>query len=186
MALSNWATFAIDQNNKMFGGDFMANGVSVEIYKNWLYIRDPAGWTDHGAFSKPVVMEVQSGDINYKGIEIYAERGPKEGVYCVISTGYVHLNSFRFIVGIGCYGYEGEDWVGVDVAEIAFLRAMLDRMDDHRFRDVDLDGGRQYNQGDLYIASKLGFAGGVPATVPGDAAPEPLLTQAIKAMEGGK
>ena len=51
MALSNWATFSINEKGEACGGEFVSpQGVEVEIYKSWFYVRDKGAWRkDKGA-----------------------------------------------------------------------------------------------------------------------------------------
>ena len=59
MALSNWDTFAVDEKGEPTDGRFTsALGVEVEIYKNWLYVRDEQAWRDGGRFVSPTVMSM--------------------------------------------------------------------------------------------------------------------------------
>lgn len=45
VALSNWDTLAIDHNNNSINGVIKSKmGVTVRIYKNWLYIEDNIAW----------------------------------------------------------------------------------------------------------------------------------------------
>lgn len=114
MALSNWDTFSIDHNNKSCNGVFVSKtvpGVSVEIYKNWLYLRDKKSWRKKTAYIKPTIMEINSCSLNYMGIHIYAKRGPKYGVYCIIeehdyNSKTKRVFNYNAMIGIGCEGYK--------------------------------------------------------------------------------
>ena len=44
MALSNWATLAWDENGEPCDGRLEAEGISIAIYKNWIYVRDEKAW----------------------------------------------------------------------------------------------------------------------------------------------
>ena len=84
MALSNWDTMAISKDGKPIAGKLTTpGGVSIEIYKNWAHINDPKSWTEGGHFVEPVVMTLQSGNFTYKDLEVYAERGPQNGIYLI-------------------------------------------------------------------------------------------------------
>lgn len=149
MALSNWDTLAVDENGNSTNGVFISPlGVSVEFYKNWLYIRDAKGWQDGGRFVEPTVMQVEHGTLSYKDIGIIAIRGPQNGVYAVVQTtiyapsltedctkckskakDFSHERECpnfvdtKHLVMIGCgvYGYSGEEWVGVTDDSKKFL-----------------------------------------------------------------
>lgn len=139
MALSDWDTLAVDHNSAALAG-YSKNhkGVGVEIYKNFLYIHDKearqgfaplavAGPIDeehtdlatkHYGFTSDVVMQVDHGILRYGGWSIYAERGPKNGVYVVAyssQTDYATTDedgkktypkiSEYLLVGCGVSGY---------------------------------------------------------------------------------
>jgi len=157
MALSNWDTLAVDENGESTNGIFTSpNGVSVEFYKNWLYVRDKKGWQEGGRFVEPTVMQVDNGTLSYKDVSICAIRGPQNGVYAVVeSTIYPpHLtedcakckakaksywhekNCADFVdtkhlvmIGCGVYGYDGEEWVGVDDESKKFLASWIQKAD---------------------------------------------------------
>jgi hypothetical protein len=149
MALSNWDTLAVDENGESTNGVFISKlGVSVEFYKNWLYVRDEKAWQDGGRFVSPTVMQIEEGTLSYKDVNIVARRGPQNGVYAVIQTtiypptitedcskckvkakAYRHEASCpdfvdtKYVVMVGCgvYGYSGEEWVGVTDDSKKFL-----------------------------------------------------------------
>jgi hypothetical protein len=151
MALSDWDTMAVDAEGRPTSGLFVSRlGVEVEIYKNWLYIRDPKAWHEGGPFVEPTVAQVSSGSLTYKDVRIEAKRGPKRGIYCVVTSkrydyaplkGCKHCGAksargkdkaryhapacpmvFAAMLGIGCYAYEGMKFVGVTKTEVRFLR----------------------------------------------------------------
>jgi hypothetical protein len=100
MALSNWDTLAISETGESINGKITsACGVTVEFYKNWLYVQDPKGWHGDGAFSEPVVMEIRSGSLEYHDVRIEAARGPQNGCYAIVKTGK------QVMAGCGVSGY---------------------------------------------------------------------------------
>jgi len=149
MALSNWDTLAVDETGESTNGVFVSPlGVSVEFYKNWLYVRDRKGWQEGGRFVEPTVMQVDHGSLSYKDVSICAVRGPQNGVYAVVEStiyppsltgdcskckakakshwhekGCPDFVDTKYLVMVGCgvYGYSGEDWVGVDDESKKFL-----------------------------------------------------------------
>lgn len=156
MALSNWDTLAVDEAGEPTNGVFASPlGVTVEIYKNWLYVRDPRGWQE-GAFTEPTVMQVDSGHLIYKDVQITATRGPKSGIYCVVESAiyppdlgtdcprctekwhkaecpdYVPVRHL-VMAGIGCSGYVGKKWVGIADAEKKFLSDWIGRSHEEAF-----------------------------------------------------
>jgi hypothetical protein len=158
MALSNWDTLAVDENGESTNGVFVSPlGVSVEFYKNWLYVRDSKAWQEGGRFVSPTVMQVESASLSYKDVSITAIRGPQNGVYAVVQStiyppqltedcakckskakGYAHERECpnfvdtKHLVMIGCgvYGYSGEEWVGVTDDSKKFLNDWIRKSDD--------------------------------------------------------
>lgn len=126
MALSNWATFAMDETGKPTNGVFNVGNVAVRLYKNWIYVNDTDAWTKDRHYVEPVVMELHDGNLTYKNIEIHAKRGPNEGVYCIVTNAEYPKPKVKVMVGIGCCGYHNEDWVGITKENLDFLRAMMD------------------------------------------------------------
>jgi hypothetical protein len=178
MALSNWDTLSVDHNSNPINGTIRSKmGVQVDIYKNWLYINDEIAWRE-GAYIKPIVMEIQSGDLIYKDVTIYAERGPQNGVYCVVYTPS-HLNEAKgegpnAMIGIGCYGYIGEDWIGVHSKSVDFLIDIVkSRINDLPWSykgildNLNFKNALRFNQGDAYFANKLKFD--IPTSKPEEA-----------------
>jgi len=188
MALSNWDTMAVDKPPP-FRERYLTSplGVSVSIYKNWLYVRDAHAWQEGGAFIEPTVMEVQEGNLCYKDLKILAFRGPQEGVYVAAWSGWTHLGTLKGMVGCGVYGYEGETFVGVQSASAAWLQERLTG-DEYRhkvpkeLRNVLLSKSEldRFNQGDAFFAKHLGVD--TPATGLGEVGP-PVLEQALKEIK---
>ena len=173
MALSNWATLAVDHKGNAISGVFVSKrkallGIRVEFYKNWIYVYDEKGWNKHSGYVKPCVMEIQEGDINYKGIRIKAVRGPKNGIYAVVIDGWKGDRGFRAMAGIGCYGWgeniidDSEDggWVGVEQEEEQFLFEQLEKWDmvgdKKEFKPNVLKKALQFNQGNMFFSRHIG------------------------------
>ena len=185
MALSNWDTLAVNQNGEPTNGVFTSPlGVGVTIYKNWLYISDEKAWEAGGAYIKPTVMEIMKGSIVYKDTHIFAKRGPQSGIFCIVhvptwSPG--SNNIFTAMVGAGVYGFDGEDWAGVNDDSMRFLIRMLkDDETPHELKNLDLSKALRFNQGDEYFATRLG--GDVPATEVGKAEPT-IMSKLIENMK---
>lgn len=107
MALSNWDTLAINAKGENCYGEFKSPlGITVEFYKNWLYVYDKKAWEKGGYFVEDCVMQVTEGSIRYKDVAILAKRGPKDGIYAVIWTMHYEPEYFDFMLGIGCSGYK--------------------------------------------------------------------------------
>lgn len=128
MALSNWDTMAVDLNGKPCVGSFQSpQGVTVQFYKNWLYIGDEKAWVDGRSYVRPTIAQVNSGDLCYGDVSIRSVRGPQDGIYAVITSGYGEEEIG--IIGCGVYGFEGEEWVGVKKESVEFLRGFLNQAD---------------------------------------------------------
>lgn len=182
MALSNWDTLAVDEKGEPTDGRFTSPlGVQVEIYKNWLYVRDEQSWREGGRFIAPTVMSVTHGELVYNDVSFYAVRGPKEGIYLAVWTGYPHEPNWKAMVGIGCYGYDDHRWIGVQAADIRFLEIML-KADavPQELGVLDFSKALRFNQGDRYFAEKLRLES--PSTPPGESE-EPFLTQLVDEMK---
>lgn len=152
MALSNWDLMAVNAKGEPTNGIFVSKSkVTVEIYKNWIYIRDPEAWRDGGPYVNDTVAQVNDGNLQYKDVHIAAKRGPKNGIYAVVTSkrydhappkGCKHCGRksepgkkgekefhagncpvvFDAMLGIGCYAYEGDKFVGVTQKEVKFLK----------------------------------------------------------------
>ncbi len=166
MALSNWDTLALDESGRPTNGVFTSPlGIVVEIYKNWLYVRDSKGWESGGGYVEPTIMEIQHGSLSYKDVQISAIRGPKNGVYCVVQSavyptpiagvcptcqakkgGWHGVKCPSFVrvkhlvmVGIGCYGYsESGDWLGVEAADKQLLYEWIHKSLEEPLEAVDV------------------------------------------------
>ncbi len=170
MALSNWATLTINEKGEPIGGIFQSSlvGIWVEFYKNWLYLHDDRAWRKESGWAKDVVMEIQEGEFNYQNLKIKAVRGPKNGIYAVVSEGYRYNKTFKAIVGIGCYGWaegydeEGEPiWNGIEKAEEEFLAKQLYEWGmigkDKDFSEDILKKSLTFNQGNMFFTKHLGI-----------------------------
>src|SRR5574340_955568 len=110
-------------------------------------------------------MEIREGDLVYKDVTILAKRGPQGGVFCIVYTPSWSRDDKKFeaMVGAGVYGFEGEDFVGVNSESVEFLKQLL-KDDDvpGELKKLDLSGALRFNQGDAYFATNLGDD--IPAT----------------------
>lgn len=203
MALSNWDTMAFDHEGKSSNGVFTSpSGVSVGFYKNWLYVRDPKGWTP-GSYTEPTVMQIESGVVQYKDVHISAFRGPQSGVYATVFSYAEDYKSVTGMIGCGVYGYDGggeEGWVGVEEESIRWFQQemiageMEPLSEDFKYwifkHENDIPDvlrwallvGKplRFNQGDAYFAHHLG--GETSATAPGEAE-APILSQMLSPHE---
>ena len=135
MALSNWDTLAVNLKGKAQAGAFISPcGVSVEIYKNWVYLHDPKAWREGGQFCEDVIMELQHGDLQYMDVEIRAVHGPQNGIYVVCwhvdyqspgKDGIPGPTKYTGMIGCGVSGFDKEDWVGVKPDSVEFLQKWI-------------------------------------------------------------
>ena len=181
MALSNWSTLTWDKDGKPSGSKLEAEGVSVEIYKNWLYIRDENSWNEEFRYAKPTIMEMSEGQIKYHGFSIIARSGGNGELFVVAeynNRGYTEKSQ---LIGIAAYGYDRDNYVGItDKVKEEFFNWIKTSREDWWFPiNVDLDKIKdceQFNQGDMFFSKELGFKAPVNAG-------EPLLAQVLKNME---
>ena len=106
MSLSAYDTLMVDHNGRNISGFWTSPvGITVRIRKNWVYVEDPKGWRKDGAnYQKPVVMEVQWGDIIYKDVHILALSGPQKGIYFIAWAYKWSKNKKKIIGEVGCKG----------------------------------------------------------------------------------
>lgn len=108
MALSNWDTLGIDQDGKLCFGIDTAKDCGVEVYKNWIYVRDISMWRE-GTFSSPTIAEIQEGEVTLSDFYIYAERCElQRAVFCFVRLRDYTEKKRRWFAGIGCCGYDDE------------------------------------------------------------------------------
>lgn len=184
MALSNWDTLALTHEGKSCNGVFVSPlGVTVEFYKNWVYVRDPQAWRSAGGWAEPTVMEVQHGELRYQDVHIQAWRGPQRGIYAVVSAWNRTTDLYTGMVGCGVYGYkqsnledEDDGWVGVLPTSVVWFQGRLTKTYKGTclpwLKGFRLDGATRFNQGDAYFAKALGVE--TPATPPGESGPTVL------------
>jgi hypothetical protein len=180
VALSNWDTFALDEKNEPTNGIFKSPlGILVSIYKNWIDIYE--GYEGH-----EMVSRVQRGELLHGDTRIVATRGPKDGVYSVVSNFDYQTKKLSFMIACGVYGYtESGEFVGIQLDDLTFLREWLDE-DENDFepeiRAIDLTKGLRFNQGDAYFAKHIPGLD-LAATQPGKPTPT-VLSRFFR--QGGK
>jgi len=155
MALSNWETAAWDKNGNPMPGVLTVGSISIEIYKNWIYVRDSETWkSEPCGFGHNVIMEIQFGDVQYRGFRIKAIRGPQNSIMAVIQYGYSSNDNYQVMYAIGAYAYSRRKCVGIlpntvkKFRESKFFRGEL-------IEFPEFKGLEQYNQGDAFIVKEL-------------------------------
>lgn len=155
MALSNWDTAAWDQDGNPIEGKLTVGQISIEIYKNWIYVRDPERWAKglYG-YSNNVVMEIQFGDITYRGFRIRAVRGPQNSIMAVVEHGYKFQGNYQAMFAIGGYAYYRNKCVGVQQKTIEKFRTVK-YFQDEGIIFPEFKVLRRYNQGDAFLSKEL-------------------------------
>lgn len=138
MALGNWAYFSLNEKSEHTSGTLHSEfGVQVETYKNWLYVGDEKAWDEKSGSAKPTVMEIHEGDLLYKDVQIVARRGPKNGIYFVACSPCYCPK--QIMVGIGVYGYNNSNWVGIEIADKQFLHDLFqNHFENEIFRQIKI------------------------------------------------
>lgn len=127
MALSNWDTLAFGPDAQACNGVFESlthPGDSIEIYKNWIYVRSRDMWKDGRSYTEPTIAQIQSGDTSILSFEIEVIRGSQQNAIFVFAKEFVYSDKkeseegwfkpyYRRFGGIGCYGYDEDKWLGV-------------------------------------------------------------------------
>ena len=109
MALSNWDILAISKEGPCNG---VLNGhsgkSSIELYKNWLYLRDERMWVEESSFTKPTIAQIESGNVKLSDFQIYSKRGSQNSILCFVETTKYEkeIATRDWMMGIGCYGYD--------------------------------------------------------------------------------
>lgn len=163
MALSNWDIAAWNKDGIPTVGNITVNNITVEIYKNWIYVRDQECWKEeYVGFGQNVVMQIQFGDIEYRGFRIQAVRGPQDSIMAVVRYGYNQDENYQALYAIGGYAYYRNKCIGI-------TEKTIERFRKHKFfREECIEFPefkelRRYNQGDAFIVKEL--YGNSPKTV---------------------
>lgn len=186
MALSNWDILAVDQDGNPLGEPSFTTraGVTFRFYKQWIYAESEQLWFDGCGFSAPVIAKITQGEVHLGGAVIHAVRGPKEGIYALVSERVREGEGWalRAMVGCACYGHEGDLWLGIQRPEVAFLAGVVLQHGEPELHGLDLSRALRQNQGDAFFAAQFGIP--APQTPPGDS-DEPILRDALRAFEDG-
>jgi len=164
MALSNWDCMAFDQDGSPCIGRLSSGNETMSIYKNWV-------WID-GVGNNP--QQFEEGFRHVGNLCVMAIRHQsQDSVFCRIQHGSM------LVAGIGCYGFDGMEWVGVTPETLGAFMEWL-RSIDQELADKIKPGGLRYNQGDAFFAEH-GMCS-LPASAVGKAE-KPLLLQDTKKPE---
>jgi hypothetical protein len=133
MALSNWDALMLDEHGLPMSAFWKSDsGVGIEIYKNWIHIHDELAYMESKAcYTKPIVMAIQSGELQYKDLHILALRGPQNGVYLVVWKDYYTKDYKKHwvkgVIGCGVYGFAGHRYVGVTKTSIRWFQDEINK-----------------------------------------------------------
>jgi hypothetical protein len=149
---------AVNEKGESIDGVYTSpDGIVVEFYKNWIYVRDEKSWAEGSGWAKPTVMQVKSGSLAYKDIHILALRGPQGGVFAAIWTEKYDeegegeskrvVKKVTGMVGCGVYGFDKDKWVGVTRATRSWwqkkLRAFKMRTEKVRITEYPTEGKKR-------------------------------------------
>ena len=104
MALSNWDTLAIDPDGNPTKGEFQIGDYVVEIYKNWIYLKNSNLWKHlkNPSFTGGVLGQIESGNFYFDGFYIWATRGSQNSIQMIVKES----TEGKIFAGVGCYGFE--------------------------------------------------------------------------------
>ena len=178
MALSNWATLSWNENGEPSEGKLEVEGITIEIYKNWLYVRDEKAWKEGSMFIKPTIMEIAEGQIEYHRFKIIAHRGKNNELFVVAEYDSKDFKEKKQLIGIGAYGFDDDNYVGISEETKGEFFYWIKKSKENWWFSMDIDVTKikdfnVINQGDKYFADKLGF----DALVNTD---EPILTKVLR------
>lgn len=182
MALSNWAILGLNGDG-LVEGEFADNqlGYTAEIYKSWVYIRDPTAHREDNGYKDDIVMKIdQTSELKYQRMYIDVWKPVSNEVYIAARTGYYHDDESDVNVFLGCgvYGYLGEEWVGVTDEHLERLNKHLSKTTVVRRDSVTIpDNTEGYNFGDLAILERSGIRTDVQDLY--DDEEDPILEQAL-------
>jgi len=186
MALSNWDRMFCDKNGKTIK-ELILGEFKFEVYKNWMYI-----W-----HKKDLIHTLYSGEIHidvgeYQWANLYAVRGPQQGIYAIIKYHKYYKDNQKpsedqNYYGIGVYGYEDDDWVGIKDESKDFFTNWMRKctMDEENSPIVysldnddviDVKNFDHQNQGDAFFEEKLGITLETPTK-------EPLFSQIMNQIK---
>ena len=166
IALSNWDTLSFNEKGEPVGGIFRSPmGVDVEIYKNWIYIKDKAAW-QKGAYAEPFIMEIWKSELCYKDVHVVSDF-VENSIFVAAWSGWMHENTLKGMVGCGVYGFDSNgEYVGVTRTHLSYLKLFLESkypfkeriyfIIPNSLKDIELENGKRFNQGDMFFHKEIG------------------------------
>lgn len=133
MALGNWDSYAVTHDGRKVHRWASPSGVEIEPYKSEVYIRTEIN-------GRVGTIVVNSCKLRINGTSIYVRRGDPELSSSVLFVAEhlafpnAHHRDFTpeisGVAGVGCYGYDGDRWVGVTEAHREDLRRFVAELRD--------------------------------------------------------
>ena len=164
MALGNFNSLIANQAGSVCNGVFISPlGVHVRAYKNWLYISDEKAWHEGVPYIQPTIMEVRSGEIEYKDVCIVAKRSDYQSslYFAVWVPHWRNHGQLTGMAGICAYAYQGDQEHEIDERQVCeFRKALqqtrtLDVPIPNLFCELTLPLEFSSNQGVEYLHSHL-------------------------------
>jgi len=180
----------MDHTGKPCKGEFISTkGVKVEIYKNWILLKDQA-WSKVGErFVVPYTMHLYTSRLHYSNVSV-ASLFIGRTIYMAVWEGYENWEKydappFAGMVGIGTMATGGKNkYIGVTKEHIAKLKKFLNTQTTtyavnipKTLANLDLSKGKRYNQGDMFFHDYLGLPS--QCSTVGDAK-EPVISKMLK------
>ena len=113
--VNNWGVHAVDQDGRPVQAFVCPDGVVARIHKNKVYVEDPTAWREASRYSRPIVMQVNTGEATYRSLRLYVEREHVEDqddtIYVVAAYDDLGIDK-REIVHLAMYGIGWEYLAG--------------------------------------------------------------------------
>lgn len=191
MALSTWATMALDSDGNANSSLESFHGIEAEIYKNWIYLRSKKMWVPGGGFTEPVIASIDHGDLRIHDLDLKIARCElQQAVFIYAESSDFREKKAKWMAGIGCYGYDDSEWVGVTESTASrFYTWLTNKLPERSYTNGATKAWveelkaktRHFNQGDAFFEAH-GF-GEKPMTEVGQAPEEPVMSKIIKGMK---
>lgn len=106
MALSNWDQLGLNGLGEHVLGLRSDSGASFELYKNWIYLRDPVAWREGCGYTHPTIAMFEHGLLHWAGLTIYAERADRLAIRVWAWSGHKPKPDELFCgLALSGYGY---------------------------------------------------------------------------------
>lgn len=104
MSLSAYDLLAFDHKGRPCNGVFKNNKRNyATIRKTYLSISSEKMWTGSCGYMKPVIANINEGNISLAGFDIKAIKGPQHSIFVLLSE--CTKKGTRYWTGLGCCGY---------------------------------------------------------------------------------